>query len=154
MITKNLKQFNVHILLINFFTQAHINHRHVATPANENLNQFGVHNQKMNDLRGKPDSRIQPVATASPFYENQKQKLYEEQDAMNYASPRAQDQANSVPRSNLITVPIQEPPPQDSYYPSYNAGYYPPTYQDYPPPQTDTSVPPPQQWNSNQQFYG
>lgn len=125
----------------------------MSTPASENLNQFNVHNQKMNDLRGKPDSRIQPVATASPFYENQKQKLYEESDGMNYASPRAPDQANSVPRSNLITVPLQEPP-QDSYYPTYNAGYYPPSYQDYPPPQTDTSVPPPQQWNSNQQFYG
>jgi hypothetical protein len=72
---------------------------------------------------------------------------------MNYASPRAQEPTNPVPRSNLITVPLQEPA-QDSYYPSYNSGYYPPTYQDYPPPQTDTSVPPPQQWTNNQQFYG
>lgn len=104
-------------------------------------------------MRNKPESRIQPVSTASPFYENQKQKIYDESESMNYASPRAQEPNNPVPRSNLITVPLQEPA-QDYNYPSYNSGYYPPSYQDYPPPQTDTSVPPPQQWTNNQQFYG
>ncbi|KAL0274480.1 UNVERIFIED_CONTAM: hypothetical protein PYX00_006889 [Menopon gallinae] len=138
--------------------QAHINHRHVSSQSNENIsNQFGVHNPKVNDIRGKTDARIQPVTTASPFYDNQKPKLYDESEGMNYASPRTQEATNPLPRSsNLITVPLQEPS-QESYYPSYNTGYYPTAYQEYPPPppQTDTSIPPPpQQWQNNQQFYG
>lgn len=126
----------------------------MAAQPNDNIsNQFTVHNSKVGEMRGKTESRIQALSTASPFYEPQKQKLYEEPESMNYASPRTQEPGNAAPRSNLITVPLQEPS-QESYYPSYNSGYYPTSYQEYPPPQTDTTVPPPQPWTNNQQFYG
>lgn len=164
--------------------QAHVNHRHVVGPPQVGvINQMPLQCNKV-PVPAKQEPRLSGGAVTSPFYEPGKVKLFEDQDSLSYVSPRAPEAVAGVPPStvrppprpcNLITVPIQEPPPE-SFYPAFSqpppthtappplappplAGpiappqpYYPPY--DFPPPHTDTSVPPPNQWVGNPPFYG
>ncbi|KAK6632471.1 hypothetical protein RUM44_007513 [Polyplax serrata] len=140
--------------------QAHINHRHVsAQQGDDHINtQFPMHGaQKVGDIQNKSDMRPQGSNPTS-FYENEKPKIFDEAECLNYPSVRNRDSGNTLSRSsNLITVPLQGQS-QDPYYLGYNAsGYYASSYHEYTPPapsQTDVSVSSHQPWTSNQQFYG